>query len=259
MTDTPSPDMPASDTGRPLDALIGALDDSDIAWTRFGDAFALTEIVVLMTDEADEADDAGDADPVPRTLDISGGPVALGFDGMERLAAFIDKPSETMSARGADVARLLGGLGLRLALNPGTDGAETVLEPAQLAWIADRHAAPVVAEDAERIAIGPPGTVAPGLLAALSTRLTAMSGVLSEAWLTGTEGGDLILIVLPGAGMPDTVIENAIDLLTRTGQAESARRFATAPVTRGSDALAVAKRAGIGLLHAGTLTPAIGR
>lgn len=212
--------------------------EAEAAWRAFYAAFAVQPVVLALAD----APDPGGA-LRPMILDLADGPVALAFEDEAGMAAFIDRPTERLVLPGADLARALGGLGLRLALDPGGEGM--LLEPAQLDWIATHFGAEVAEETAAPAALGVPRGAEPALLAALGQRLAEMGAAVAEAWLAAL-GPDLVLVMCPRVADAGLGAEMARDL-TRIGQMATDRRFGVALASSGAPILAAARRVGIGL------------
>lgn len=223
----------------PLDAFWDAAEADEAAWPRFVAAFAGTPLHLVLEGEAE----AG-APLRPRIFPLETGPVALAFDSDDRFAGAIHEPTASVILTGAEIAARLSadGAGIGLALNPGAGGAETVLEPATLAWIAEA----AVSEAAERVAgIAPPEAPDPALLEALGSRIEIHAERLAGAWLTASDDGLLLVLeAAPGADAGPAAAD-----LARIGQAATESPFA-ATIAGGTLADA-ARRQGIGLLAGG--------
>lgn len=217
----------------PLDAPFAEA-ETEAGRLRFHQAFAAAPLWLVLEDAP------GDA-LRPRLFPLEAGPTALAFDTEDRLASAFDAPVHHVRMPGRALAAELGPRGVHLALNPGAGGAETVLDAAVLAWIAEVFAAP--AEAAEAAALAAPAAPEPALLDGLAARLAALAPAVAEAWLAEAAGGP-VLVIRTGEGASAALVED----LARAGQVLTPRPFAVAPAAAGSALLASARRLGIGLL-----------
>ena len=211
------------------------------AWLAFYDGLAAARLFLAL--------DAAEGDRVrPTILDLEAGPAALAFDSEERFAAAIGRPTDHAALTGAELAGLLSGQGVALALNPGAGPSETLIEAGTLRWIAETFAAADAAEtDGARL--GPVRALDQALLDALGRRVADFGAAVAEAWLVTLatrSGAELGLVVRLGATGEALAAEIAT-ALTRAGQIISDRPFAVAPAAEGSALLAAARRHGIGI------------
>lgn len=230
-----------------LDAALARLTQggNDDDWLALYAAFAVHPVVLAL-----EAEAAPGAPVRPMLLPLDSGPTALGFDSEARMAAFIDRPTDRAVLPGADLAAALAGQGVALALNPGTPGAETVLDPEALAWVAAHFGAEVATAQSAGARLRSPRAPEPALLEALAQRLAELGPAVAEAWLCALHqnGADeLVLILRSTVTAPEIVEEFARDL-TRIGQIASAQPFAVSVLAPGAAALPGARLVGIGLV-----------
>lgn len=223
-----------------LDPLLAGAAGSRTAQLRFLHALAAAPLILLLEEEA------GAGTLRPLIYPLESGPTAVAFDGEDRLAAAIARPTSHATLPGRAIAQAIAPHGASLALNPGAEGFETVLDPETLAWISGVSAAEVTGADAA-YRPGPPRDPGAELLEGLAQRVADHGAALGEAWLTGdaSGGGDELVLVIRPAGTDDPLL---IADLARAGQMLTARPFAVAPAEAGSALLARARRCGIGLL-----------
>ncbi|MDT8346076.1 MAG: hypothetical protein RQ752_16740 [Thermohalobaculum sp.] len=234
-------------TGTRLDKLWQAVmadPEAERPWLDFYEGLATARLHLAL-------DAAAGARVRPTLLALADGPAALAFDGEDRFAAAIGRPTEHAVLTGAELAGLLAGQGVALALNPGAGGGcETVLAPDTLAWVAQHFGAPAAADETRAARIGPPAAPEPALLDALARRLADFGGAVAEAWLVdlspGQGAAELALVIRPGPAGEALAGEIAA-ALTRAGQIATARPFAVAPAAEGARLLAAARCHGIGI------------
>lgn len=230
-----------------LDKLWQAVEagpEDERAWLGFYEGFATARLHLAL--------DGAGADRVrPTLLALADGPAALAFDAEDRFVAAIGRPTERAVLTGAELAALLAGQGISLALNPGAgQGCETLLAPETLEWIATHLGAPPAADDAAGARVGPAAAPEPALLDALARRIADFGGAVAEAWLVGLVAagaqGELALVVRLGA-QGEALGPDVLAALTRAGQIATDRPFAVAPAAEGAPLLAAARRHGIGI------------
>ena len=208
-------------------------------WAAFCDALATERLVLAL--------DAAAVDTLtPTVLETGAGPLALVFDREARLSAAVSRATERAHLDGRTLLPMLADAGLGLALNPGAGASETVLAPAQVAWIAETFCrAPEAAEEAAPL--GPPPPPAPGLLETLGARLADFGAEhVAEAWLAGLGEGHVLLLA-PADGLPGDIAGEMAAALARLGQAASPDPFAAALAAPGSARLETARRLGIAI------------
>lgn len=226
-------------------AAVQAEPDAEGGWLAFYESLATARLHLAL-------ESAGATRIRPLLVTLEAGPAALAFDSEDRFAAAIARPTETAVLTGAELAALLAGQGIALALNPGADaGCETVLEPGTLGWIAE-HLGAEPGEAAASGRIGPPPAPDPALLGALAQRIADLGGALAEAWLValaapgGAEAAELVLVVRLADGFA-SFERDVVATLARTGQILTSLPFAVAPSAEGDALLGAARRHGIGI------------
>jgi len=228
----------------------GADDD----WLRFYEGFAAQRLIVPLEGQAS-------ADGVRlMTLKVESGEVALAFDGEARFAAFIREPTDYVTLTGAELAKALAPKGAALALNPGAEPGETVLDAEALGWVARHAGAEVeVEESATGTEVRPPIDPEEPLLEGLGLRVAELGAAVAEAWLIATvspKGKDAYLCVIRPAEETKALASAIATELTRVGQIRASRPFGVAVVKEGAKLLAAARRFGIGLGVPGGSSPA---
>ena len=170
----------------PLDQAQAAMEaapdriDLRLAWF---DRLAATEMFLLLEEEAD-----GDR-LRPRVFPVEGADLVAAFDRDERLAGFAGGIAPFAALSGRALAAMLSEAGLGLAVNLDT-GAETVLEPAAVAWLAATLShLPEAVRDRPDEVLAPRG-LPETLLGALDARLAAAEGQASRAYLAATRHDD---------------------------------------------------------------------
>lgn len=162
---------------------------------RFYARLADTELVLLLAEEARQGE------ITPRIFPLDEGPVALAFEGEDRLAQMAGAGAAYAALPGRIVAAGLKGQGVGLGLNLGAEAPSLILPPAALDWLADRlNVAPEAAADRPEQFLPP--SLADTALAELGQRLAPAAGALAGSLLVRVryQGGRLAhLVVLPEA------------------------------------------------------------
>lgn len=192
-------------TPTPLDHAIAAAEAPDAPEAARARMLALLMETSLCAPVAGEnaAEASVEDGPALLTFPLSEGPVALGFDGDARLAAFFGAPTAYVALPGRALAAMLADAGLGLAVNLPPEGEGGAVLPAgALAWAAETFAAPAEGADLSgAVEIGPPVGAPGALAAALSARVAEMGALVAGAWLArlGPPGvrGDLAVLILP--------------------------------------------------------------
>lgn len=118
----------------------------------------------------------------PRLFETQETAFALVFDTELRAVEFCGDGVDYLSASGRQVARMLAGQGIGLAVNLGAPSA-TLLPPEALGWLVDTLDGVPEAGEARPVAVRPPGTVPAAVLQALDAKLSGMAGLARAAWL----------------------------------------------------------------------------
>lgn len=170
----------------PLDeafALMDAAPDDTALRLAWFDRLAASEMYLLLEEEAQ-----GDRIR-PKVFAVEGADLVLAFDREERLAGFAGEVAPYAALSGRNLAQMLSGAGLGLAVNLGT-GAETVLEREAMEWLTGTLAqAPEVVEDVPEEIMAPDG-LPETLISALDARLATTHGRAALAYLVATRFAD---------------------------------------------------------------------
>lgn len=162
----------------------------------------------------------------PRFVEQNGVETLPLFDTEERLAAFVDEPTEFVAAPGRAFFELAAREGVAVAINPNVASSASVYAPEAAAAIAE---AARETDDALALAAGhmaaayTPSAPPEALLAALSARVAAAQALVSEAWLielepTGQPDGRLLaLLMRPTDAATDGALEELASELSRLG------------------------------------------
>jgi hypothetical protein len=197
-------------------AAMEAAPEDDAARLAFFDRLAGAELFLLLSREAEGAE------VTPETFPIDGVPYVAAFDTEERLASFAGRIVPYAALSGRALAPLLSAQGLGLVLNPEAAPSAMVLSPEVMDWLAQTLAPGPRRVEERAVAVGPPGDLPGGVLAAIDAKLASAAGLARHAWLvsatyTGGRRGDLLAIVdaAPGA---QTALARAIgEALTFSG------------------------------------------
>lgn len=190
------PDIPVGAETR-LDAAwmrANAPKASDAETARFYDVMLAETLYLPVFDEIDEDTEQGIA---PKMIEVEGVQTLLAFDTEERLARFIEGPSNYVALPGRGVIEMIAGRDVQLALNLGVAPSATLLPPGIIDWIWETISAPPDVVELGRgapLSVSAPTQAPQSLLAALTARLALMSRDVAEAWLFTTsferdEGG----------------------------------------------------------------------
>lgn len=156
----------------------------------------------------------------PRIFDLDEGPFVLVFDTEERLADFAAGPAETATLTGRQIARMLGGQGIGLALNLGAPSA--MLLPAEAVdWLAEMLSQTPRQTELRLDGLRAPQTLPPALMARLDARLARAGALAREAWLveTGPRTAPRLLLAVIGAPEPaqDAIAQAVAEALGFSG------------------------------------------
>lgn len=170
----------------PLDEAFAAMDaapeDATLRLAWF-DRLSASEMYLLLEEEA-----VGDRIR-PKVFPVEGADLILAFDREERLAAFAGEVAPYAALSGRNLAQMLSGAGLGLAVNLGTN-AETVLEGEAIEWlIGTLSQTPEAVEDLPEEVSSPDG-LPETLLKALDARLATTHGRAALAYLVATRFSD---------------------------------------------------------------------
>ncbi len=169
------------DETTPLDrahALMQAAPEDEAARMRFYERLADGELFLLLAEEATDDEIA------PQVFPVDGGTYVLVFDREARLAAFSGRIAPYAALSGRNIAGLLAGQGMGLAVNLGAPSAILIPEAA-VGWLAETlgPAPEEVTEVPEEVSR--PTGLPDRLIEALDTKLAQAGGLAKLAYLAG--------------------------------------------------------------------------
>ncbi|MEM7440510.1 MAG: SseB family protein [Pseudomonadota bacterium] len=169
-------------------------------------------------------DSVGEDTAKPRLIEVEGARYVLAFDTELRMAEFCGQETRYLSTAGRQIAAMLAGQGVGLALNLGTPSAH-LIPPETVSWLRDTlSTAPEIEED-RPVAVHPP-RVPEELITALDAKLATLEGIADVAWLADLEyEGGRRTATLAFAGAP-SFVEPAI-----AAAIDEALKFSSAPVS----------------------------
>lgn len=227
--------------------------DDDARAAKFVEALLAEPLICPVLDD-DDALDSGET-MRPLTLEHDGRPTLLLFDTEDRLAAFIDTPTNFVALAGRSFFRLVKGSGAQVALNLDVAPSSTVFSPQTvdaIALLAEASEEEVEVGAGEALTVAPPSPPSEGLLRAMTARLAA-DGRVEEAWMISIASGDDVaprfdqaLALTPRESGVD-LRDLAADLSRLAGSFDDAARLDIAVAGKGEPFLEAARRLGVGL------------
>ncbi len=166
-------------------------------WLRFLERVCDAELFLLLEAEAEGQTLR------PRVFELDEGRFALAFDTDERLAAFLEAPAPYAALSGRRLAAMLARTGVGIGLNIGVAPSAVLLPAEAVDWLAQAAAERPVETEVLPGPVAAPGTVAPGLIAALEPKLAAMAPLIGAAHLVEAEGPVLVLEGVPETAQPE--------------------------------------------------------
>lgn len=161
-----------------------AAPEDTTARLAFYDRLATSELF-LMLDQEPQGDTIS-----PEVFDVADAQFVLVFDREDRLSDFAARPVPYVAMSGRALAGMLAGQGIGIALNAGT-GAETLLPPEALLWLADTLSQAPQTDEARVEKLRAPKGLPQQVLTALDAKLASAMGLAKTAWLAEAvyEGG----------------------------------------------------------------------
>ncbi len=166
----------------PLDKAHAAMmeaPDADTARLRFYERMADAELYLLL-----EAEPAGDQIE-PQLLEVEGAAYLLAFDRAARLADYAGDGAAYVALSGRNVAAMLEGQSIGIALNMEVAPSAILLPDTAVAWLRETltHAASQVEAKIESVL--PPKGLPESLIEAIDAKLATATGMAANAWLVG--------------------------------------------------------------------------
>lgn len=206
-------------TPTPLDAAHAAMmaaPDDDTARLRFYERIADVELYLLL-----EAEPDGDQ-IAPKVLETDGAQYLLAFDRAQRLAQYAGEAGAYVALSGRNVAAMLDGQPLGIALNMDVAPSAILLPDTAVAWLRETlsHQAGEVEAKIERVL--PPKGLPESLIEAIDAKLATATGMAANAWLVGVEyegggRGHLLAFIDAIPRAQDALVRAASEALTFSG------------------------------------------
>lgn len=121
----------------------------------------------------------------PRVFEVEGQHFVLVFDRAERLAQFAGGAAPYAALPGRELARMLAGQGIGLAVNLEVASSATLLPAESVDWIAETLAEGPQEEEARISEVFPPHALPQALVTGLDRKLARASGLARMAYLAG--------------------------------------------------------------------------
>ena len=203
----------------PLDtahATMMAAPDSDIARLRFYERMADAELYLLL-----EAAPAGDQIS-PQMLERDGAQYLLAFDRAARLAQYAGDAAAYVALSGRNVAAMLEGQEIGIALNMDVAPSTILLPDTAIAWLRETLTHSAAQIEAKIESVLPPKGLPESLITSIDEKLATATGMAANAWLVGVqyEGGGrghLLAFIDAIPRARDALVRAASEALTFSG------------------------------------------
>ena len=203
----------------PLDtahAAMMAAPDDDTARLRFYERMADIELHLLL-----ETEPAGDQIN-PQVLERDGAQYLLAFDRAQRLAEYAGDAASYVALSGRNVAAMLEGQPLGIALNLDVAPSAILLPDTAIAWLRDTLTNEAAQVEAKIEAVHPPKGLPETLIEAIDAKLATATGMAANAWLVGVEyagggRGHLLVFIDAIPRARDALVRAASEALTFSG------------------------------------------
>jgi len=222
---------------------VAVASDAQADWQRLWQALAGTRLVVPI-------DDPGADALRPRLASVEGVEAVRAFESMETYATLLDRPGDCAEIDGAELAQMLGGHDIALAVTIDGLSGPVLLSAEVLAWIAATYRADVRHADGAGVTVSAPDQPSHEMVELLGQTVAALGGDCPEAWLvslTPPDGAGELTLVLDLAERARPMEEAIAETVTRAVQAGADRPVAVACAGPGSVLLGHARRIGIGI------------
>lgn len=203
----------------PLDtahaAMIAAPDD-DTARLRFYERMADVELYLLL-----EQEPVGDQIN-PKMLETEGAQYLLAFDRAQRLAGYAGDAAAYVALSGRNVAAMLEGQPLGIALNIDVAPSAILLPDTAVEWLRNTLTNEAAQVEAKIETVLPPKGLPETLIEAIDAKLATATGMAANAWLVGVEysgggHGHLLAFVDAIPRAQDALVRAASEALTFSG------------------------------------------
>lgn len=186
----------------PLDqahAIMVASPEDNAAGLKFYEHFAATELFLILEQEADGENIC------PLILETSDGRFVLAFDHQDRLAKFVQTPTDFVAMSGRNIVKLLAQQNIGIGLNLDVAPSSMLLPPDAVDWLETTLGIQSTELHATPEKFYPPNGLPQSLIESIDAKLANMSGVVSAAYLVGVgysggqQGHMLALLDVPHA------------------------------------------------------------
>ncbi len=212
-------------------------------WQSLWQALAGTRLVVPI-------ESTGAATLSPRLISAGGVEAVQAFERMESFAAMLDEPGECAEVDGAELAGMLAGHSLALAVSIDGLADPIMVGEAALGWIAATWGADVERTIGAGVVISAAAAPTPEMVTLLGATVAALGGDCREAWLvtlTPVDGPGELTLVLGLSDGARAVEAELAETVTRALQAGTDRPVAVACADPCSALIDRARRHGIGI------------
>ncbi|MEL6283386.1 MAG: SseB family protein [Pseudomonadota bacterium] len=174
--------------------------EDDAAAARFIDVLLAEPLFCPVWSSEPDNEPAAD-DVQPKMVEIDGADTLLLFDSEDRLAAYVEEPTDFVALPGRAFFTMVAGQSVQFALNLNVAPSSTVLPVEAVASIAEFVGSndDVLSVDGD-FEVQTPADLPEDLLGALGGRLLAASDLVEQAWLVAANtpaGPSLILAMTP--------------------------------------------------------------
>ena len=203
----------------PLDtahAAMTAAPEDDTARLRFYERMADAELYLLLEHEP-QGDQIN-----PRVLDADGAQYLLAFDRAQRLAGYAGAAASYVALSGRNIAAMLEGQPLGLALNMDVAPSAILLPDTAVAWLRETLTNTAAQVEARIARVLPPKGLPETLITAIDEKLATATGMAANAWLVGVEydgggHGHLLAFIDAIPRAQDALVRAASEALTFSG------------------------------------------
>lgn len=203
----------------PLDtahAAMMAAPENDSARLRFYERMADVELYLLLEQESQ------DDQISPRLLEHEGSSYLLAFDRARRLAEYAGDAAAYVALSGRNVAAMLKGQPLGIALNMDVAPSAILLPDTAVAWLRETLTNTAAQVEARIESVLPPKGLPESLIEAIDAKLATATGMAANAWLVGVEyagggRGHLLAFVDAIPRAQDALVRAASEALTFSG------------------------------------------
>lgn len=219
--------------------------DSDVRtdWLKLWQAIAGARLVVPVADP-------NAARVQPQVIAVAGMPAVVAFEDMDTFAAALSEPGGCAEIEGADLARMLAGTDLALAITVPGRAEPVLITPEVVDWIARTYRARVDRAQAEGVRVSAPALPEPETIELMGRTVAALGDDCPEAWLVAMTADGAAPEPVLVLGLSDRVAAIEADIaetVTRAIQAAVSTPISVACAARGSTLMHRARECGIGI------------